>query len=74
MIRIPTTTINVFRGSFCESNAAIGAAIAPPINRPRMICQYWPKLNAIIKVIDSENVMKNSEKFTEPMVMRGCFP
>ena len=39
-----------------------------------MICQYWLKLNARTNVTDSAKVTKNSEKLTEPIVMRGYFP
>ena len=74
MMIMPTVIIKVLTGSLCESFAAIGAAIAPPINNPRMIFQYSPKLNAKINKMDSENVTKNSVKFTEPMVMRGFLP
>src|SRR3990172_8299708 len=74
MINEPTRIIKDLRGSFFVIGVERGAAMTPPISRPKMICQYWEKLKASTKVTDSAKVMKNSEKLTEPIVMRGYLP
>ena len=52
LIKTPTRIINVFRGKLLVNRAASGAAIAPPISRPRMICQYCEKFSVRTKTID----------------------
>lgn len=37
-IKTPTKIINAFKGNFFTKSAANGAAMAPPISKPRMIC------------------------------------
>ena len=61
------------RGNRLVTKAPSGAAITPPVNNPRMTFQ-WVRPMVTMKTMDSVSVTKNSEKLTEPMVLRGECP
>src|SRR5678815_52357 len=70
---IPTRIIMVLRGNLPASLAAMGDASAPPINRPTttfkwLIPTVKKNVNALVMVI------KNSARFTEPIVYLGDRP
>lgn len=65
MIRTPTSPISSRTGMCFVMNAARGAAIAPPINKPTKIGQAANNPPSVSKnVTDSANVTKNSDEIT----------
>lgn len=74
MITINPTHISIVRrGNFPASLAAIGAAIAPPIIKPAIICQCVMPIN-IKNDMALANVTKNSLKLTLPITYWGLLP
>ncbi len=67
---IPTIIINAFTGNLLDKRAAIGAATIPPRIKPKITC-HCEKPMTKMKVKDEESEMKNSAKFTEPIVYFG---
>jgi hypothetical protein len=67
MISIPTIIISTLTGSFLVAKAAKGAAITPPIIKPK-ITRQLDKPMVKKKVTDCATVTKNSELLTEPML------
>jgi hypothetical protein len=51
----------------------MGAAITPPIINPNIIAQCVNPM-IVIKVSELASVIKNSAKFTDPIVYRGFLP
>jgi len=60
MIKAPTVIMIALRGSFLVTKAPRGAAITPPINKPRITFQ-WVRPMVKMKTTDSVSVTKNSE-------------
>lgn len=69
----PSRIKDVFRGSLPTSFAAMGAAITPPIIKPKMVCQ-WLTPNKVKKVKALAKVTKNSVRLTVPMMYLGVPP
>ena len=73
MINIPTIIINALDGILLHMYAASGAAVTPPIIKPRIICHCTNPI-IVMKVATSVIVTKNSARFTVPIVNRGLCP
>ena len=73
MITIPTMTIKILGFTLPQTKAAKGAASIPPINKPRVICQF-PVPIIKINVPAPAAAIKNSARLTEPIVKRGVRP
>ena len=65
----PNNNMEVLRGSFPASLAAIGAASKPPITNPTITCQWVTPIN-VKKVKALAKVTKNSVRLTDPITNR----
>ena len=74
IITITATPINIFLiGSLPTSLAAIGAAMTPPMIKPKIDCQWLtPRIKK--KVTALAMVTKNSVRLTEPITYFGVRP